>query len=192
LKIISPSITILQWPENTLNLIEIAARNCYQSELKNNVNFIKKIIDNQHLSVLEHCSITVKIVCDRAVMAELTRHRIGVAFSIESTRYCRYANEITVIKPIFWKEDSPQYDLWLDAMAACEDNYMMLLANGATPEQARSVLPNSLKTTIVMTANLRAWKYILALRNSKKSHPQMIEITDLLITEFHKKLKEIF
>lgn len=206
MKIIKPSFEILSFPEN-IELLETAGRTCYQSEPNGNPEtFVKNIVDSGHESVIEHLSATVRIVCDRGVMAELTRHRIGVAFSIESTRYCNYAkqDDIEFIEPCFWtgyderlklKIDEQlklNYESWVDAMTFAEIFYKKLMHNGATPQQARSVLPNSLKTEIIMTANFRAWRHIFKLRCSGRAHPQIIEIMIPLREEFQRRCGAVF
>lgn len=200
MKMIEPSFEILSWPERALELTELAARNCYKSEEKicpgSAEKMIRHIIDSKHESVLEHCSVTARIVCDRGVLAELTRHRIA-SFSVESTRYANYSkdkfgNEITVIKPCFWHENSFQYMEWVLAMADTEKRYMSLLSSGASPQEARSVLPNSLKTDVIITANLREWVHIFNLRCSIKSHPQMRQIVLPMLDEFNRRLPVVF
>jgi len=202
MKIIEPYFEILHMADADAiyRHLEIAARNCYKSE--ENIakgtaeQFLHRILKSGHESVIEHISITVRIVCDRGVLAELTRHRIA-SFSVESTRYANYSkdkfgNEITVIKPFFWKYGSKQYREWEKAMAACEKAYMALIESGAKAQEARSVLPNSLKTDIIITANIREWIHIFDLRCSKASHPQMRQIMLPLLSEFNKKLPVLF
>lgn len=135
---------------------------------------------SEHESVIEHEKITVKIICDRGVTHEIVRHRIA-SYSQESARYCNYSkdkfgNELTFIKPVFWSENSQEYEIWKSQMQTIEDSYIKLIQLGATPEQARSVLPNSLKIEIVVTMNLREWRHFFKLRTSKYAHPQMREI----------------
>ena len=149
-----------------------------------------------HLSVIEHANATVRIVCDRGVTHEIVRHRLA-SYSQESTRYANYANqkfgnEITVIKPCFWKEGTPEFELWSESMTHSEKIYLDLIEGGASPQQARSVLPNSLKTEIVVTCNLREWRHIFTLRCDTPAHPQMREIMLPLLGEFHKRLPVIF
>ncbi len=137
-----------------------------------------------------------RFVCDRGVTHEIVRHRLA-SYSQESTRYVNYSKdkfggEITVIKPPFWSEDSPEYLQWLEVMEKSERAYMELIGLGSSPEQARSVLPNSLKTEIVMTCNLREWRHVLNLRCSKLAHPQMREIMLPLLKELHEKLPVLF
>lgn len=180
--------------------LEKIGRVCYKSEDKitddSYEKFLRGIIKRGHESVLEHCSITVKFVCDRGVTHEIVRHRIG-AYSQESTRYCNYSgdkfgNEITVIKPCFWKENSTAYDMWSASCRNSEVAYFKLLHNGASPQEARSVLPNSLKTEIVVTYNIREWRHFFKLRCSKAAHPQMREVAIMALKEFYKYMPILF
>lgn len=183
-----------------LRKIEKIGRVCYKSE--NNISkesaqkFVANIITSGHESVIEHASITVKFICDRGVSHEIVRHRIA-SYSQESTRYCNYSqdkfgNELTLIKPCFWDEESDNYRLWLDTMQTIENAYFSMISNGARPEEARSILPNSLKTEIVTTMNLREWRHFFKLRTSKRAHPQMREVAVKLLEEFQKKLPTVF
>ncbi|MBU4605956.1 MAG: FAD-dependent thymidylate synthase, partial [Proteobacteria bacterium] len=127
---------------------------------------------------------------------ELVRHRLA-AYSQESTRYANYAqdrfgSQITVIKPMFWPEGSEAYRRWEAAMASAEEAYLELLAGVAKSQEARAVLPNSLKTEIVMTANLREWRHVLGLRSSKAAHPQIRQIMLPLMGELGERLPEFF
>lgn len=194
MKVINPYIEILTTEdyESMLKRIELAGRTCYKSE--NNMNdssaekFIRSIMNKNHESVLEHASITVRVVCDRGVTHEIVRHRIA-SYSQESTRYCNYSkdkfgSEITVIKPCFLEENSPMYELWLETCKGCEKAYFEALNGGMTPQEARSMLPNSLKTEIVMTLNVRSWRNFFELRNAKAAHPQMREVAEMIFKEF--------
>jgi len=141
-------------------------------------------------------NITVRFVCDRGVSHELVRHRLA-AYIQESTRYANYArekfgNEITVIRPFFWAENTPAYQDWLSAMAHAERIYLKLIREGASPQEARSVLPNSLKTEVIMTANLREWKHIFKVRCSPAAHPQMREIMRPMLTDFYHRAPVVF
>jgi thymidylate synthase (FAD) len=184
MKIVSPSAEILALTDEPLKLLELAGRTCYKSEdlitKESALVFVDKICRLEHESVLEHASMTARFVCDRGVSHELVRHRL-CSFSQESTRYCNYSkdkfgNEITVVRPPFWPATSALYRLWEEACLRSEEAYFALLASGASPQEARAVLPNSLKTEIVVTANLREWRHIFKLRCSPKAHPQMREI----------------
>lgn len=170
--------------EEILQKIERCGRVCYKSEDKitgeSAENFVRSLIKRKHESVLEHCSFSIRFICDRGVTHELVRHRLA-SYSQESTRYCNYSkdgfnNEITVIKPCFWEEDSPQFKQWQEGQEHSEYSYFSLLNAGATPQEARSVLTNSLKTEIVMTANLREWRHFFQLRCAQAAHPQMRQI----------------
>jgi len=202
MKIVRPEFEILNpiEPEAMLARIERAGRTCYRSEnriTKDSASaFVKSIIKSGHHSVIEHESISLRLVCDRGVTHELVRHRLA-AYSQESTRYVNYGRGpegrgLVVIKPLFFEEGSEKYKLWLEAMEATEKAYLDLIAAGASAQEARTVLPNSLKTEIVMTANLREWRHVLALRCAPPSHPQMREIMKMVLDKFKDLLPEIF
>lgn len=129
---------------------------------------------------LVHEDISVKFICDRGVTHEIVRHR-PASFCQESTRYCNYSNgkfggEITVIKPCFFKENSTRYLNWFVACESAETAYNAILEDGGTPQEARDVLPNSLKTELIMTAPLMEWCHFFNLRMSSAAHPQMQEV----------------
>lgn len=194
MKIIEPSVIIesSMSQDEALSVIERAGRVCYKSEknIKDGSaeKFVRGILSRGHESVIEHVSITVRVICDRGVSHEIVRHRIA-SYSQESTRYCNYAtdqfsNEIAVIKPVFWEKESPEYEIWEKGMRACEEAYFALIANGATPQEARSVLPNSLKTEIYITMNFREWRHFFSLRCSKAAHPQMRQVANMILRKF--------
>ncbi len=202
MKIVEPSFEILTPldPAALLARLERAGRTCYRSEERispqSAAAFVRGLIKSGHLSVIEHESLSVRLVCDRGVSHELVRHRLA-AFSQESTRYVNYGRGpegrgLVLIRPLFFEPDSETYRLWLEAMEAAEKAYLDLLAAGASPQQARTVLPNSLKTEIVMTANMRQWRHVLALRCAPASHPQMRQIMKMLGAEFQRLLPELF
>ena len=183
-----------------LKRIEKAGRTCYKSEDRitdeSAEAFVRKLIERGHESVLEHESITVRFICDRGVSHEIVRHRIA-SFSQESTRYCNYSNdrfgyEITFIKPCFLKEGTVAYVLWSTAMHLANIMYSDMLSEGCTPQEARSVLPNSTKTEVVMTANLREWRHFLKLRTAKAAHPQMRELTVPFLHELQERIPVVF
>ena len=176
-----------------LKRLEQCGRVCYKSEAKitdtSAPAFVAGIIKRGHEAVLEHCSFTVKFICDRGVSHEIVRHRVA-SYCQESTRYCNYSkgdfgSEITVIKPCFLAEDSDGMKEWKSAMRFAEDHYFSLLDFGCSPQEARSVLPNSLKTEVVMTANIREWRHFLKLRCSPAAHPQMREVALILLEKVH-------
>lgn len=180
--------------------LEKYGRVCYKSEnciTKDSAeSFLAKIIKSGHESVIEHEKLSVKIICDRGVSHEIVRHRIA-SYSQESTRYCNYANdkfgkELTFIKPSFWAEDSEQYQIWKTEIENIEKSYLSLIGLGVAPEQARTILPNCLKTEIIVTMNLREWRHFFKLRTSKRAHPQMKEISIPLLNEMKSILPIIF
>ena len=186
--------------EEILRRIERAGRTAYKSEHKitpdSAEKFVKMILDLGHESVIEHEKVTVRVICDRGISHEIVRHRIA-SYTQESTRFCNYSkgrfgNEITVIKPCFWDDGSEEYKIWRDAMENAERAYMELIKLGAKPEEARSVLPNSLKTEIVITMNLREWRHFFKLRTSKRAHPQMREVATSLLQAFKERIPVIF
>lgn len=182
--------------EEILRKIELRGRICYKSENRITPDsaraLVKSLIKRGHESVLEHEKVTVTIICDRGVTHEIVRHRIG-SYSQESTRYCNYSgNGITVIEPFFFTDCPVKYGIWLEAMKACEKSYESLITLGAGPQEARSVLPNSLKTEIVVTYDLREWRHFFKLRTAKAAHPQMREITIPMLAEFKKLIPVVF
>lgn len=205
MKIVNASYEILSEIDGLrmLKNIETIARTCYKSETTitsdSAVNLIKRLIDSGHEAMLEHEHITVKFIVDRGVSHELVRHRLA-SFAQESTRYCNYSkdkfdNEVTFIKPLFFTEGSFAYATWFDACQKSEHAYLELLENGAKPEEARTVLNNSLKTEVCMTANLREWRHFFKLRAADltgKAHPQMKEVTVPLLKELQEYIPVVF
>lgn len=202
MKVIKPSVEIIDMLDSSsiLKKIELAGRVCYKSEDKitkgSTAKFINTIIKNGHESVLEHASITVKFIVDRGVSHEIVRHRIA-SYSQESTRYCNYSNdkfgnEITVIEPCYYPPGTTGYEIWYSACKTAEQYYSTMLEGKATPQEARAVLPNSLKTELVMTANIREWRHFLKLRTSSASHPQMVEIANMLLDKFKRSIPILF
>lgn len=208
MKIIKPSVRVMSPLDgmDVLRRIEMAGRLCYKSEAKitedSALAFVRNIIDRGHTSVLEHVSVTVRFICDRGVSHEIVRHRLA-SYSQESTRYCNYSadkfgREITVILPCFFDtgmgtaSNSFVYDEWKRACERAEEAYFKLLEMGATPQQARTVLPNSLKTEMVMTADMLEWRHFLKLRTARDAHPQMREVAIPLLKIFREKIPVIF
>ncbi len=202
MKVITPGFEFIQKPDGQqiLHNLEYIGRVCYKSEDKitpeSAERFVGVLIHNGHESVIEHEKITIKIICDRGVSHEIVRHRLA-SYSQESTRYCNYnkekfGGELTFIRPYFWNDDPQKYALWEQTMMRIENAYIQLIGMGATPDEARTVLPNCLKTEIVMTMNLREWRHFFVLRTSPKAHPQMREITIPMLKEFQKAVPVIF
>jgi thymidylate synthase (FAD) len=182
--------------EQILRNLERYGRTCYKSEDKITPDsahkFVASIIASGHESVIEHEKITVRVFCDRGVTHEIVRHRIA-SYSQESTRYCNYKSHgIQIIEPFFFVGDDAKYRIWLNAMKYLEKAYNSLIGAGASPQEARTVLPNSLKTEIVITYNLREWRHFLKLRCSKRAHPQMREIAIPILREFQQRIPVVF
>ena len=202
MKEIRPSFEIMDDIDGAkiLQKLERCGRVCYKSEDKitegSAEKFIGMILKSGHESVLEHEKLTVKFICDRGVTHEIVRHRIA-SYSQESTRYCNYSkdkfgNELTFIRPCFWADDSEEYAVWKQAMEDIEKTSVKLISLGAKPEEARSILPNSLKTEIVCTMNLREWRHFFRLRTAERAHPQIREISVALLDELKKRIPVIF
>ena len=207
--VVRPSIEILTDTsyETMLRKIERIGRVCYKSEDKiaegSAEGFIRAIIKRGHESVIEHESISVRVTCDRGVTHEIVRHRIA-SYSQESTRYCNYtsdkfSNQISCIDiatgfsyDMNDPADRKKWEIWQGAMEAAEKHYFEMIDAGAKPEEARSVLPNSLKTEIVMTMDLREWRHFIRLRGSRAAHPPIAEITAQIRDEFVKRYPVFF
>lgn len=203
MKIIEPSVEILTDidGEKILKHIEKCGRTCYQSYERESEDSAKKMVEmlikSGHESVLEHFSITVKMKTDIGAYKDITRHHVGTAFSIESTRFCNYSkgkfgSEITFIKPINIKEDSGLWPLWLIQMQEIEKTYKTMAELGATPDQLRMILPHSTAAEVCMTANLRAWRHVFKMRCHKAAHPSVQQIMKMILSEFNKLLPEVF
>lgn len=183
-----------------LKKIEKIGRVCYKSEKKitdeSAKQFVKNLITREHESVIEHVQLSIRIVCDRGVSHEIVRHRIA-SYSQESTRYCNYSKDefdgqITFIRPLFANNENELYQIWTDAMQAAEEKYLAMINAGAPPQEARSVLPNSLKTEIVVSMNLREWRHFIRMRTSPAAHPQMRQVAKMILYELKHSIPVIF
>ena len=194
MKIVKPSVMLVfeSRQAELLRKIEMAGRTCYKSEMKTTENsaeqFVRNLIRRGHESVLEHVNLTFRIICDRGVSHELVRHRMA-SYSQESTRYCNYSGdsfggEITVVEPSWASPGDQTYEVWRKSCAFAEMAYFDLLSIGCYPQEARAVLPNSLKTEVVMTANIREWRHFLKLRLVKGAHPDMRVIAKYVLDVF--------
>ena len=209
MNVIKPSIEIIDMKnyDEIVRKIEKIGRVCYKSEgnitEESAERFIRNLLKRGHESVIEHESVTVRIICDRGITHEIVRHRIA-SYSQESTRYCNYSgdkfgNAITVIDlaggfeyDLNNENDRAKYDVWNHAMEQAEDSSFRMLELGAPPQEARSVLPNSLKTEIVVTMNLRSWRNFFRLRCDSHAHPQMREVAGIALKIFQEKLPVFF
>lgn len=216
MKIIKPWIEIEPFDGiDIMKKIERACRTCYRSEGSitedSYKNLLKNCINRGHESVLEHEKITIRMCCDIGVYKDLTRHRAGTAFSIESTRYCNYGkdkfdNEIKFIRPVFYDESWSQANyegsamtesqlkssLWYECMEDIEAKYMDMAKIGCKPDELRMILPHSTASEVTMTCNLREWKHILELRCSKAAHPSIRQLLIPLLLKFKEEMPEIF
>ena len=214
-KILNADLNDPEIPKAIYRRIEQAGRTCYKSEStisdESAERFVRNIVKNGHEAMLEHAFMTVLFTVDRGISHELVRHRLA-SFAQESTRYCNYSkdkfgNEITVVKPVFFTEDYLQahpeekatylkrYSAWYSSCSFAESSYFQMLREGATPQEARNVLPTSVKTEVVMTANMREIRHFLKLRaagETGKPHPQMLEVAVPLLNELRDKLPAIF
>jgi thymidylate synthase, flavin-dependent len=209
MNIVKPQIILLRSSDYSamLSNIERIGRVCYKSEDKikpgSAETFISGIISRGHESVIEHESITLKVICDRGVSHEIVRHRIA-SYSQESTRYCNYTNEkfgseiscIDISSGFRYdlnnEQDRTKYEIWYRAMCSAEQYYFDMINAGARPEEARSVLPNSLKTELVITMNLREWRHFIKLRAGSRAHPQIKEIADMVLELFADRFPAFF
>ena len=194
--------------KEVMKKIERIARVCYKSENaindKSAEKIVKSLIKNKHDAMLEHYSFSVKFIVDRGVSHEIVRHRMA-SYAQESTRYCNYGGTgVTFIEPCYLSAEescddnarrAAKYVDWVTSCRMAEEAYTNMLNRGATPQEARAVLPNSTKTEIVMTANLREWRHFFKLRAcgiTGKPHPQMLEVAVPLLNEMKTLLPVIF
>ena len=195
--------------EEVLKQIELAARTCYKSENRicegSASKLVRKIVQLGHEAMLEHGpSLSVRFITDRGVTHELVRHRVA-SFAQESTRYVKYGEDMEFIVPVWLpardreilisgKDEFLSYPVsaFVMAIKLASLSYTELMKAGWKAQEARAVLPNSLKTEIVVTANLREWKHIFELRCSKAAHPQIRDLMLPLLKYMSEILPEIF
>lgn len=201
--LVKASYSILNISGADLYLINTARSVCYKSEIdlnKAEMN-VELAIKHGHETLIEYGSMTVKFIVDRGISHELVRHRL-CTYSQESTRWCNYSGQIEFIIPP-WVDlrigdteiDDPASRAWYDSMYCAEKDYHNLIRLGWKPEQARSVLPNSLKTVLIMHANFREWRTIFkqrALGLTGRPHPQMLEVMVPLLEEVREAVPAVF
>ena len=185
MEIIEPKVEVENYDGiKIMKNIERACRTCYRSEGMITEDSYKKLLNNcinrGHESVLEHEKITVRFTCSINSYKDLTRHRAGTAFSIESTRYCNYST------------DPNNYATWKECMKHIETFYMVMANNKATPDQCRTMLPHSVAAEVCMTCNIREWRHVLGLRCSKMVHPEIRQILIPLLLKFKQDMPELF
>lgn len=198
MKIISPDFAFVDSINGNaiLKKLETAGRTCYKSENKmtedSAANFVRNLIKRGHESVLEHVSITVRIITDRGISHEIVRHRLA-SYSQESTRYCNYKDkEIEFVLPYDIDPETKIFDYWKLSCQASETDYKVLIAEGVAPQTARSVLPNCLKTELVMTCNLREWRHFFKMRCAPGAHPDMKYLATIMLQDFQEKIPVVF
>lgn len=193
-----------------LAMIEKVGRTCYKSESKIDLasakRFVENLIRNGHEAMLEHSILTVKFTVDRGISHEIVRHRLA-SFAQESTRYCNYSNskfdnQITVIDlstgfeyDLEKENDMAKYEVWMSAMENAEKAYFDLLKLGASPQEARSVLPHSTKVDIQVSMNYREWRNFFRLRavgTTGSPHPQTKEVATALLKELKNRIPVVF
>jgi len=204
--ILTPIKEIIDIPE----MIELAGRTCYKSENKitdeSAEGFCRMLIKRGHEAMIEHGNITVRFITDRGVTHELVRHRVA-SFAQESTRYVKYYGDTEFIRPVFdwgniqsvskdiqgnFDKNLKRFNIWNRAMKRTEEAYQDMIELGCPPQEARSVLPNSLKTEIIVTANIREWRHILKLRTAHAAHPQIRKLMIPLLRELRELVPVLF
>lgn len=210
MELVKPKIEFKDMNNKGLKLIEEAGRTCYKSENKikegTDEIFAKKIIKNNHEAILEFGWACYRIICNRGVTHELIRHRL-FSFAQESTRYCNYKGGIQFIIP-YWSEkitegkyntfdiNKKDYNskelIWLKHKLQSEDTYQNMLKLGQTPQDARDNLPIATKTEIVVAGNFREWRHFFSLRLPKNAHPQIREISPMILEDITKRIPVVF
>lgn len=209
MKIVDPSYEILtnisKGGIEELKHIERCGRVCYKSEDKisddgeSAKSFVKMLIERGHEAMLEHSNLCVKFILDRGSTHDLVRHRIA-SFAQESTRYCNYAKEkfgscLTFVRPHYFmgcNGDTVKEIVWMNAMRDAEMYYLELINLGSSPQEARSVLPNSLKAELIISANYREWRNILRLRTAKNVHPHIKQVMIPLLMRLKNEIPVVF
>lgn len=204
MKIVKASIQ-LEYPQTRaqaramLRRIEGAGRTCYKSEGKRTKDsagkFCSMILGRGHESVLEHSLLSVRYVTDRGVSHEIVRHRLA-AYSQESTRFVNYQKKGGVQfidpRPAFPKMPPEAFGIWKKAMERAEADYLAMEALGCPPELCRAVLPNSTRTELVQSMNLREARHFIRMRCAGPAHPQMREVALPLLGRLNDLFPEVF
>lgn len=192
MRIVKPSVNIesnISYNE-ALRIVENATRVCYKSEDKikegSAEKLIKGVIKAKHFGCIEHVSLTVKFICDRACSHQLVRHRL-MSFNQKSQRYCKEDN-LEVIKPEGLKNTA----IWLESCRQAENAYAELIRRGEKPEVARGVLPNSTATEIYATANLREWRHFFELRCDRTAQKDIRMLALELLCQMFEKYPVFF
>jgi len=177
---------------------------CYSSEKNDKISqamFIEKLIKMNHCTPLEHVNISFKIATDRMTHVHLIRHRLA-SFNVESTRYNKY-DEPNMILPVQFQNgwngidkvfttmsDSKinKYRCWYESTYHAFEEYKKYLSLTNSTDEARILLPNSIETKMIMTANIREWRHIIKLRCDNKAHIQtrnlIGQVRDILVKKY--------
>lgn len=187
-EVVEHSVELVEYTPMAALQVTKAARTCYRSEkpmaISEANDFVKMLIRKGHESPLEFAHIMLRITTSRDITHELVRHRLA-SYAQESTRYVRYKNGVQKVRPVEIKEyledgtPNPAYLVWLDGCRAAEKAYIELLRITHRPELARTVLPGSTRTTIVMQMNMREFRHFLRLRMASAAHPDMRYVAGL-------------
>ena len=204
MRLINPSVELITDidGEAVLRHIEHATRVCYDSNDKVNeeshLKLLKTILDSHHYSVCEHFSVSVKIKCSRACLAQISRHR-HLSMSVRSQRYCnfsrskKYPDGIEFIRPTAYNSWTIEQQFKFEvAMRQSEKSYMELMNVGLKAQDARNVLNNAVMTEMVVTANLRAWREFLKLRTTTHAQDEIRAVALDLQAQLRNKIPLIF
>ena len=181
---------------------------------------VRRLLKSGHEAMVEFGWLCYRVICDRGVTHEIVRHRL-FSFAQESTRWCNYKGGVTFIVPPWISIPSGLWGvevtfdtdggldrpdkrinrsimyageafIWLRDMQRSEHAYQALIRKDWSPQRARAVLPNALKTEIVMGANIREWRHFFKMRCSPKAHPQMREIAYMLLEDAQRRVPVVF
>jgi thymidylate synthase (FAD) len=195
MQLIEQSCEWVYKPLIPLEIIELAGRTCYRSEHRicedSAKKFVKGIIKSGHESVIEHVSASVRFITNRGVTHEICRHRL-FSYSQESTRYVKYLGDMEFIKPVWFGENEVNDKRFIEVCEITEKAYKEMLSDGWRAEQAREILPNGLKTEIVMSGNMRNWRHFFKLRTTPACHPQMRSLAKQCLNMFKEEIPVIF
>ena len=210
MRVIEQGHELIDLPDHCLETLEKAGRTCYKSEAKitpdSAAQFVEMLVRHNHHAMIEFGDIIVRLITNRGVTHELVRHR-HCSFAQESTRYVRYDGAMDFIRPVWsgegvlgkWTDPNqipealPEGDrVWIGSMIRAEQEYRQLIELGWKAQMAREILPNSLKTEIVVKANIREWRHIFTLRCAKASHPQMVALMQPLLADLKSRIPVVF
>lgn len=201
MKIIEPLVEVENFDGlKIMKNIERAMRVCYRSEgLITDDSYkrlLKTAVESGHGSIMEHEKISVLLHCSINTYKDITRHRTGVAFSIESTRWCNYSkdkfdNNISFMNPVYIT-DKKNYEIWEKCMHEIESCYLRMAKNGAKPDELRTILPHSTAAEVYMTCNIREWRHIFKLRTTKRVHPEIRQCLIPLLLYFKQEMPVLF